>query len=306
MSLFRCASVCIGVVHAVLFAASATAAPISLEDDLGRPVTLKEPAQRLVTLAPFLTELAFSAGAGDRVVGVSAHSNYPEAARDLPVVASAVQLSLEQIAALKPDFVLAWRDSIRREDIERLGALGAAVFVAQARRLEDVTRLLQVIGRFTGRDVAAIAAAYEGRLEGLRRANERKPRVDVFLEIWNRPLTTISGSHFMNDALEICHARNVFKDLSGVAPQVSWEALYERNPWVIVGAGSAANEKEFRANWTGRRALDAVKADRLVFVDADTIQRPTVRIPEGVAQLCARLDEVRARPSGSTRRGDRP
>lgn len=274
---------------------ASVAAPIALRDDLDRPVELKHAARRIVTLAPFLTELVFAAGAGERVVGVSAYSDYPPEAKRLPQVSTAAGFSIERIAALEPDLVLVWRDSSRPEDIERIGRFGAAVYVATARRLDDVARLLKAIGELTGRDVAAMAGDYERKLEGLRRANAGKPKLAAFLEIWNRPLTTISGRHFINEALEICGAENVFKDLDGVAPLVSWEELYARDPEVIVGAGSAANAEEFRANWRIRDTLAAVKADHLVFVEADTIQRPTTRTAEGIARLCERLDRVRPR-----------
>src|SRR5262249_19208020 len=105
----------IGVV-AVFLSSARIAAPISVTDDLGRKVQLNAPAKRIVTLAPFLTELTFSAGAGERLVGVSAYSDYPEAAKKLPQVATAISLSLEPLLALQPDLVLAWRDTIRSED----------------------------------------------------------------------------------------------------------------------------------------------------------------------------------------------
>jgi ABC-type Fe3+-hydroxamate transport system substrate-binding protein len=97
----------------------------------------------------------------------------------------------------------------------------------------------------------------------------------------------------MTEALDICRADNVFKDLYGSAPQVTIEELYEKDPYVIVGAGSATNLDEFRSNWTVRQGLKAVKENRLVFVDTDAFQRPTPRTPEGIAQLCKGLDEVR-------------
>jgi len=239
------------------FITSSTAAEISLTDDAGRKVELKAPAQRIVTMAPFLTELAFSAGAGDRVVGVSAHSDYPAQARGLPEVGSALAFSIEPIAAMRPDLALVWKDSVRDEDLKRLQAFGVAVFVAQARTLDDV------------------------------------PRLRAFLEIWHKPLTTLAGPHWINEALELCGARNAFGDLPGVAPLVSWEEVYARDPQVIVGAGSARSAAEFRANWRARTALPAVRQGRLVFVDADTIQRPTLRLADGVAQLCAGLEKVR-------------
>ena len=277
----------------ILAFGACASAQLSVRDDLGRAVSLKKVATRIVTLAPFLTEMVYAAGAGDRVVGVSKLSEYPPQVAKLPQLATGADFNLEHLAMLKPDLVMVWRDGMRRDEVERISAYGATVFVAQARTLEDVPRLLKAIGLMTGQDVAGVVRDYEERLEGLRRANANKPKIGAFLELWNRPLTTISGTHFMSEALEICRAENVFKDLTGSAPQVSWDELYERNPYVIVGAGSAANSQEFRANWTVRQALDAVKADRLVFVDADSFQRPTPRTPDGVAELCTGLDKVR-------------
>src|SRR5258706_5022094 len=292
----RSSSAFIGVASAdigVLALGPAAAAEISLHDDLDRAIVLKQPAKRIVTLAPFLTELVFTAGAGERVVGVSAYSDYPPEAKKLPQVGTAVGVALEQIAALAPDLVLAWRDSVRVEDIERLTRLGATVYVAQSRNFEDVPRNLVAIGELTGRDVSGAIVEYERRLAKLRRDNAGKRIVTAFLEIWNRPLTTIAGRHFINEALEICGARNVFQDLDGVAPVVSWEAVYLRDPQVIVGMSSAANDAEFRANWKSRTALSAVKGGRLVFVDADRIQRLTARTPDGVAALCDGIDRYR-------------
>jgi iron complex transport system substrate-binding protein len=272
---------------------ASTAASISLKDDLDRTVELKQPARRIVTLAPSLTELAFSVGAGDRVVGVSAYSDYPPQAKKLPQVSTAAAFSIESIAALKPDLVLAWRDSVRREDIERITGFGAAVFVAHSRNFEDVPRLLVAIGALTGHDGAKPAAEYQAKLAKVRRDYAGMAKLTALLEIWNRPLTTIAGRHFMNEALETCGATNVFQDLSGIAPVVPWEEVYRRDPAIVVGASSAASADEFRANWRERPTLAAVKSGRLVFVDADRIQRLTARTPDGIAELCAAIARVR-------------
>lgn len=291
---FSSAFICVFIAFG--FTASAGASPIAVKDDLGRTVELEHPAQRIVTLAPFLTELAFSIGAGDRVVGASAFSDYPPAAKRLPRVASAAGLSLEALAALHPDLVLAWKDSLRPEEAQRIARLGPAVFVAEARTLEDVPRLLPELGALTGLDTKALAAGYREKLAQLRRAYAGKPVIPAFLEIWSRPLTTISGRHFMNEALSICGARNVFADLPGVAPEVSLEALYARDPAVIVGIGSAPSEAEFRASWQSHRALSAVREGRLVFVSPDRLQRTTLRTPDGIEELCRALDRTRHAP----------
>jgi iron complex transport system substrate-binding protein len=269
------------------------AAPVIVTDDLGRKVELRAPAQRIVTLAPFLTEIAFAVGAGNSVVGVSAYSDYPAEAAARPEVSSAAGWDMERIAALKPDLALVWRDSMRSADVERLERFGAAVFVADGRRLDDVPRLLHSIGRLTGHDGRPSAVSFESEIRELRAAYAGRRALRAFLEIWHRPLTTIAGPHFMNDALEICGARNAFADLPNVAPVVEWEEVYRRDPEVVVGVGSAGNEDEFLANWKARGTLEAVKRGRLLFLDDDSLQRASPRTPRGIRHLCRKLDGVR-------------
>ena len=281
------------VVILAFAAASASADPIALKDDAGRTVEIAAPAKRIVSLAPFLTELAFSAQAGDRVVGVSEHSDYPEAAKRLPQVASSAGISIESLMALRPDLVLAWQDTIRPVDLARLDALHIPVFVAQARSITDVARLYRVVERFAGTNADAALRGFDAKIAAASRTSADRPKIAAFLEIWHQPLTTISGRHWMNEALELCGATNVFKDLEGVAPMVSWESLYARDPEVVVGMGSATDAAAFRAQWRDRDTLFAVKHDRLVFVDADLIQRPTLRLADGVAQLCEGLRRLR-------------
>ena len=271
----------------------AARADIVLRDDAGRTVTLAAPAQRIATLAPFLTELAFSAGAGARVVAVSEHSDFPAEARALPAVSSAAGLSIESLAAARPDLVLAWHDAITPADLERLRRLGIPAFVAQARALADVPRLLEAIGVLAGLPVEAPARGFRERIAGLRAAHAAAPVLPVLVEIWHQPLTTLAGRHWINEALAVCGARNAFDDLPGIAPTVSWELVIARAPRAIVGAGSAADERAFLATWSDRPALAAVRERRLVFVPGDLIQRPTLRLADGVARLCEGLDRVR-------------
>lgn len=279
---------------AALALSAPVAAQLSIRDDLNRMVVIKRPAARVVTLAPFLTELLYEAGAGDLAVGVDEHSDYPPQAFSVPKVKTGAAFAIEQLVPLKPDLVLAWRDGIRKEDIERISGFGTMVYVASARQLEDVPRLLEAIGTLTGRNAGPQIASFEEKIDKLRRANAAKPKVSAFIEIWNRPLTTVSGENFLSEALEICKGENVFADRRGTAPKVTFEDLATKDPWVIVGSGSASGPAEFRENWLKRPSLSAVKANRLLYIIDDTITRPTPRTPEGIANLCAEMDGIRA------------
>ncbi|HET9576375.1 MAG TPA: helical backbone metal receptor [Usitatibacter sp.] len=275
------------------FLATSAAAAITLADDLGRTVELAQPARRIVSLAPFLTELAFSAGVGGRVVGVSAFSDYPAQARDLPQVASSAGIALEPLAALHPDLVIAWADTIRAEDIARIERLGPAVFVARARRIDDAPRLLQAVARLAGADATPAAREFRDRIAALRRTYAARATVTALVEIWSQPLTTIGANHWIDEALQACGARNAFADLPGVAPQLDWELVYRRDPQVVVGMGRTAEEAAFIRRWRARPTLAAVRAGHLVYVDADFLQRPTLRLAQGIAQLCEGIDRAR-------------
>ena len=275
--------------------ASQPAAAQGVRDDLGREVPVVGAAARLVSLSPFLTEAIAATGGMAQLVAVSEFSNYPPYARTLPTVASSTGIAWEKLIALRPDLAFAWKDSLREGDLERFERAGLKVFVFTGRRLDDVPRTVRTIARVAGRNPPPAAIAFEQRIAELRAANAGKAKLSVFMEISHRPLMTIAGAHFINDALEACGAENPFKGLSGVAPEVSWEQLMAADPRVIVGAGAPGREADFRARWSERATLRAVKQDALVYLDGDHIFRPTPRLAEGVEALCRALEAIRGK-----------
>jgi iron complex transport system substrate-binding protein len=258
--------------------------------------THAQPVQRVATLAPFLAELVYAAGAGGKLVGVSAFSDYPREARSLPVIADAGGVNREALLALRVDAVLAWKSGTPGKQIEALRQSGVNVIVVDGDRLDDIPRLLRRIGGLVGpADLAEQAAArFERELGALRAQYGSKTEVSAMLEIWHRPLITISGKHYMSDALLVCGGRNVFADYPGVAPEVSIESVLKANPAAIIGAGSAQDERSFRENWLPFPALYAVKQGHLIYLEADLIQRQTPRILDGVHRLCVALEGVRS------------
>lgn len=284
-----------GVLAVVALAAAAlpAGAAVVLTDDLGRRVALEHTARRIVTLAPSITEAAFAVGAGPRVVGVSAWSDHPPAAAGLPVVSNAFAIDFEALARLAPDLVIAWKDSFRPADIARLEALGARVFVTQSRTLAEIPRLLAFTAALAGGDAGPATRDYESRLAGLRARHAGKRRMRLFLEISHRPLMTVSDRHFMGEALATCAATNVFADLADVAPLVSWEELYARDPDAILGTGPQEGESAFRAAWAGRAGLGAVRQGRIGYVASSALGRPSPRVLEGIEALCLAVDRLR-------------
>lgn len=260
-------------------------AAVRVVDDAGQVHEFEHPPHRIIALTPHLTELLFAVGAGPQVVGVDSASDYPQAAQALPRVGDYSRINFERILALKPDLVVVWVGGNRAADIHGLIKMGLPVLHTQATRLDDVARLLRLVGQASGhaREGEAAARDFSARLSTLRVPAGQRPPVDVFYQVWDRPLMTVGGSHWISDVLALCGARNVFADLRAASPVVSREAVLQRAPALIV---SSSDAPDVRRQWQRFASLPAVKNDAFVQVDADRLHRPTPRLAEGVAELC--------------------
>jgi iron complex transport system substrate-binding protein len=272
----------------LLLAVPAPAAAIRVVDDAGQALEFIRPPQRIVSLTPHLTELLFAVGAGPQVVGVDSASDYPEAARTLPRVGDYSRINFERILALKPDLVMVWVGGNRPVDIHGLQKMGLPVLHTQASRLDDVARLLRLVGQASGHAGAGDAAAqdFSAKLAALQRRYAPVREVPVFYQVWDRPLMTVGGAHWISDALALCGARNVFADLRALSPVVSREAVLQRMPSLIVSGSDAPDPG---SQWYPFARLPAVRNRAFVRVDADRLHRPTPRLLEGVAELCVAL-----------------
>ncbi len=270
----------------LLLALPAQAEAIRVLDDAGQTLEFKHPPQRIISLTPHLTELLFAVGAGAQVVGVDSASDYPEAAQSLPRVGDYSRINFERILALKPDLVLVWVGGNRAADIHGLKKMGLPVLHTQATQLKDVARLLRLIGNVSGHAGQGEAAArdFTTRLAALQVKSPPRPPVKVFYQVWDRPLMTVGGTHWISDALTLCGARNVFADLRALSPVVSLEAVLQRSPGLIV---SGTDAPDMRRQWQRYASLPAVENQAFVRLDADRLHRLTPRLIEGVAELCA-------------------
>jgi iron complex transport system substrate-binding protein len=275
-------------------AGAAFAQTVSVVDDRGKRVALAAPAQRIVTLAPSLAELAFAAGAGGRLVGVARFSDFPPAVRGMPQVGDAARVDFERVAALKPDLVLAWKSGNSAADVGRLEGLGYPAYVSEPARLADIPRVLNAIGALAGTlpEAGRAASEFEREIGALRRRYSAAPRVRVFYLIWHRPLLTVNGAHIISDVIALCGGENVFADVSQLTPSVTLEAVIAAKPEAVLGGASADGEKEFAGRWR-TASVPPLAGLPAHYVNPDTIQRQTPRIVEGARAVCSALEEVR-------------
>lgn len=282
------------LIATLLFMHAATAA-ITVTDDRGKAITLTQTVTRIISLTPHLTELAFAAGAGGKLVGVSAVSDYPAGARPLPVIGDYSKIDLERVVQLKPDLILAWISGNPRGDVERLEQLGFKVLALEPRKLDDIARHLLLIGELagTGYEATRAASQYRSQIRLLESKYRARQPVTVFYEIWHQPLMTIGQTHLVSRVIELCGGRNVFADLSGITPTVSMESVLARNPQAILVSGALSEREARLAPWREMKQLAAVRHAKMFYLNADTLHRATPRMAQGIGELCEKLDQAR-------------
>ncbi|GAB4361776.1 MAG: cobalamin-binding protein [Gammaproteobacteria bacterium] len=276
-------------------AATPHAEEIRLRDAGGELVRLERPAERIVSLAPHMSELLFEIGAGHRLVGATEFTDYPEAAKQIPRVGDNANIDLEALLALKPDLVVGWLSGNRSARVERIRRLGIPVYMSEPRRLDQIPSLMRALGRLTGHNDQAetVARRFEQELERLRAAHRGKRPVSVFYEAWGQPLMTLNDEHLLSDVIHLCGGRNVFGALAMLAPTVSEEAVLAADPQVILTGGEGEMRSQWLEAWKRWPRMQAVKGGHLYQVDPDLLLRPTSRVLQGAQILCRLLDEVR-------------
>lgn len=282
---------------ALLFAPMMAHAAITVVDDAGRQVTLQAPARRIISMAPHATELLFAAGGGERIVGAINFSDYPEAAKKIPLVGSNAQIDMERVIALKPDLLVVWQSGNTGRQLEQLGKLGIPVFYSEPHKLDQVADSLTRFGRLLGTEAAAAksAADYRASIAGLGARYAKRPRVRVFYQIWDKPIYTLSGKHIIDDAIRLCGGENIFAGLAVVAPSVSTEAVLQANPEAIFGGDQHDPGDAGIGIWKPYRSLLAVERGNMFRLEGELLTRPGPRMAQGVAQLCDKIELARQR-----------
>jgi len=269
---------------------------VEVYDDEGTQITLAIPAQRIVSLAPSLTELIYSAGAGENLVGVVEHSDFPAAAKALPIVGRFDLLDIERILELDPDLVVAWQTGNPRSSVHQLRQLGLTVYVAEPKSLAAIPSHIERLAVLAGKELNDLKVIYDFRqkLETLDGKYRHQSPVTIFYQVWDRPLITAGGNELINDIIRLCGGRNVFANIRRVAPKVSREAVLKRNPEVIIASGMDIERPEWLDDWLRWPSLKAVANKNLFFVPPDLLQRHTPRALLGAAQICDQLDQARS------------
>ncbi len=272
-------------------------AEVVVIDDIGATIRLAQPAKRIVSLAPHVTESLFAAGAGAKIVGTVEYSDYPEVAKKITRVGGYSRLDLEAIAALKPDLVVAWESGNVKPHVEKLRAMGFAIYTTQPNSIEDVAATLERLSRLAGSENVGRRAATELReqLEKLRNRYSNRPKVRTFYQIWKQPLMTVGGQQIISSVIRLCGGDNVFASLDQMAANVTIEAVIAANPEAIIASGMNDSRPEWLDDWRRWASMTAVARDNLFFIPPDLVQRHAPRLLEGAERLCQQLETARGR-----------
>ncbi|MBC3206723.1 cobalamin-binding protein [Pseudomonas sp. SWRI111] len=240
-------------------------------------------ALRVVSLAPSLSEIVVELDSADLLVGVLDAGERPAPIADIPSVGRYGQLDMERLLSLTPDLLLLWPGSVGPAQRDQLKRLGIPTFVAEPHTLDQLTAQIEAIARQLGRPERGVKRAAELRqtLDALRQRYRRDVPLRVFYQVWDKPLYTVGGGQIISDALQVCGARNVFDDLNLPAPQVSVEAVLQRDPEVILAGDQAQLEA-----WKVWPQVAAVRQGRLLRVSDKGLERPSGQMIEATAKLC--------------------
>ncbi|MDM8551988.1 cobalamin-binding protein [Desulfobacterales bacterium HSG2] len=261
----------------------------SLTDQLGRQVVLPDDPQRIVSLAPSITEIIFALGQEHRLRGVTRYSDFPPDAAKFPKVGSYVYLDLERIVALRPDLCIAVKDGNPKKVIDKLEAMKIPVYAVDPRNLETVAESVIEIGRLlnAGEKADALVMNMRSRIQrviSLVAKTAYRPR--VFFQIGISPVVAVGTNTFIHELITFAGGRNLSQGPVPY-PRYSREQIITLSPEVFIITSMARGEvfERVKAEWQQWAAVPAVRNNRIFLVNSDIFDRGTPRLADGLELL---------------------
>ncbi len=262
--------------------------PLKVVDFAGREVAIEKEPQRIISLAPSITETLYFIGALDKIVGVTKFDNYPEnATQGRTIIGGFSDPSIEVIASLNPDLIVG--TSMHLKYLDQLEKI-APVVIVDPKSIEEIYKAIELLGKVTNRETEArnVIEDMKSKIEDIQSKVQGMPKVKVFYIVWSDPLMSAGNGTFINDLITLAGGENIFKDTQGW-PQVSIEAVLARNPEVIVLTPHAGMTPEDLCN-TPLVNTDAVKNGRVYILSSDDIVvRAGPRIVQGLEEIAKSL-----------------
>lgn len=256
----------------------------------------KKQKPKIIALAPHIVEMLFDIGAGDQIVAVTEHADFPQAARELPRIGNSLRIQLERVIELQPDLVLAWKSGNPSDDLARIKQLGFNVVYSQPHSFEDVAKEIKLFGELSGHKAQAeqVANDYLADLAVIKQQYAKKDPIIGFYEVWSRPITTVAENSWPQQFLDVCQISNPFYNAKSSYPQVNIEQILQMHPKLIIQPLSENQVDREGYDWQKWTIIPAVKHQQIIQLDADVIHRMTTRSLGALRNLCQQADRTRA------------
>ncbi len=282
----------------VLFHVSALhSAPRTFKDEVGREVEVPFPPKKIVSLAPNITEILFSLGLDQEIIGVSIHCNFPEKANSKVRVGSYISLDFEKIVFLQPDLIIATGAGNTRDMVDRLKRLGFPTYVIFPKDFEDVLLSIGHLSKLVDREKEGVEI-----IQGMKKRRQRVmemiqglPKPRVFLQIGEAPVVTVGKNSFADDLIRLAGGENVAGNEKEMYPRLGMEEILKRSPEVILvsSMNPRGNYQKVLQEWSRWKTIPAVKNGRIHLMDSDLIDRPSPRIIQGLEEMARILHPER-------------
>jgi iron complex transport system substrate-binding protein len=271
----------------------------AVTDETGRVVVIRGTPERIVSLAPGITEILFALNLDDRIVGVTSFCDWPEKARQKESIGGFTNPSLEKIVSLKPDLIIATADGNRPETVRQLEKIGMTVYTTNPSDTAGILRSVLHIGAITGRSAAAreLTAKLQNRLDAVsnRIKNRKKPR--VFFQIGMEPVITVGKDTLISDVIDRAGGVNIAGADTARYPRYSAEGVMAGAPDILLFAPMATDRefKKVKKYWEQYPGIPAVKNKQIYPMNTDLIGRASPRIVDAIEQTAKILH-----PEGDT------
>ncbi|MCU7818902.1 MAG: cobalamin-binding protein [gamma proteobacterium symbiont of Lucinoma myriamae] len=276
----------------ILASSSPLQAQIQVQDDSGQQIILQQPARRIISLSPGLTELIYAAGGANNIIATVSYSDFPEQAKNLTQIGSYNALDMEKILLLQPDLIVAWKSGNPKHQLEKLTRLGLTVYISEPEEFMDIPHSINSLGKLMASEVVAKQSAddFIKQLQQLKQkyqSNKTKPKKRTFIQIWNNPLMSVNKNHLISKVISFCGGNNIFSQARSLTSSPSVEAVLAQDPEIIIATGMADTSQVWLNRWRQWPFLSAVKNKRLYSTDPNHLVRPTPRILQGIKDVCA-------------------
>ncbi|MDX1699906.1 MAG: cobalamin-binding protein [Melioribacteraceae bacterium] len=259
-----------------------------ISDDLHKKFELQKPPQRIITLAPNLTELVFELGMGNRIIGNTSFCNYPDSAKDIPNVADLLTVNLERVASLKPDLIFISAEGNSKSEYEKLIDLKFKVFVSNPRHYRGIKKTLRDMGRIfeVKQRAEGIIENWESRLDKIRKNKDQVLLNSAIFLVATNPIISIGKNSFIDQIISYAGLKNISDDSDISYPVFNREEILIRNPDFILLFETNNNDvNELLNSYPEWNTLSAVVNKRVIYLNADLYSRPGPRFIDAVEDL---------------------